>query len=399
MSGASTTIGRRRRLRQAMAEMHSHLRAGRQSPTRTALSIWLGTIIGCLPLYGFHLPLCVAGGTLFRLSRVKCYLAAHVNNPFTLPFLLYLEAGIGHWLFTGGWLRLRIEDWREIGALGIGRDLFTGALVVGFVAGAFLAGGAYVISLRWKDSPFRVQLIDNTARAYLDHGVFDWEYVRGKLEHDPVYFEVLKRGVLPDSGHLVDLGCGRGILLALLRTAKARYASGDWPADWPPPPQALALTGVEHRRKMVDIARHVLGGGASIVHANLVDYDPPPCDAVLLLDVLHYLDADQQERLIRAAAEALAPGGLLLIREAAVEHRLRFLLTRTAERLNAIGRGQWRQKFLYRTTGEWIAAVQRCGLEARSYPMWSGTPFSNILLKVCKPARARAAGKAGDLPK
>ena len=157
MSGATTTVGRRRRFRQAMAEMHFQLRSGRQSPMRTALSIWLGTIIGCLPLYGFHLPLCVAGGTLFGLSRVKCYLAAHINNPFTMPLLLYLEAGVGHWLFTGDWPRLRLAEWREMGALGFGRDLFSGALVIGLVAGALLAVVAYVISVRSQDSPFRVR--------------------------------------------------------------------------------------------------------------------------------------------------------------------------------------------------------------------------------------------------
>lgn len=398
MNGATTTVGRRRRFNQAMAEMHYQLRSGRQSPTRTALSIWLGTFIGCLPLYGLHLPLCMAGGTLFGLSRVKAYLAAHINNPFTLPLLLYLEAGVGHWLFTGNWPRLQLAELREMGALGFGRDLFTGAAVIGLVVGALLAVVAYVISVRSQDSPFQEKLIDDTAKRYLERGIFEWEFVRGKLGHDPLYFGLLKSGLLPDRGHLVDLGCGRGILLALLQTARDRHASGAWPDDWPTPPAALALTGVDHRRAIVDSARHVLGDDVTIVQASLADYVPPPCEAALLLDVLHYIDAEQQERLIRDTASALEPGGLLVIREAGVEHPLRFLITRTGERLSALARGHWRQKFHYRSTEEWIALVQRNGLETRSYPMWVGTPFSNTLLEVRKPPRADgdAATKRGE---
>ena len=74
-------LGHRRRLGRVLSEMHCELRGGVETPGRAALAVGLGTAIGCLPLYGAHLILCLAAARAFRISPVKTYLAAHVNNP------------------------------------------------------------------------------------------------------------------------------------------------------------------------------------------------------------------------------------------------------------------------------------------------------------------------------
>jgi len=56
-------------------------------------------------------------------------------------------------------------------------------------------------------------------------------------------FFLLRRGLLPDRESLLDLGCGRGILLSLLKAAKEQYQAGVWPLDWPVPPLNLGLRG------------------------------------------------------------------------------------------------------------------------------------------------------------
>ena len=58
-------------------------------------------------------------------------------------------------------------------------------------------------------------MLESTSQRYMASGVFSWEFVRGKLRHDPLYYGVLRAGILPNQGQLVDLGCGRGIFLAL----------------------------------------------------------------------------------------------------------------------------------------------------------------------------------------
>jgi len=384
MSSAAPPVPGRRRMSRALAEMHYQLRTGKHSPATTAMSVWLGTIVGCTPFYGLHLAICVGLSTLFGLSRVKSYLAAHVNNPLTLPFLLYAEATVGHWMFTGRVPSLSLDAWREVGALAVGRDLLVGSLVVGTVLGGVLALGAYLVASRWRESGGRTRLVEETARRYMESGIIHWEFVRGKLRHDPVYFGLLASGLLPERGQLIDLGCGRGILLSLLRTAPT-LESEQWPADWPAPPRDLTLTGVDFRPKAVAAARSALGAAATITHADLDAFDVPACDAAVLLDVLHYLGPASQARLLASVARALRPGGVLLLREPDAGRPLRFALTRVQERICAIARRDWRQGFHYRTLAGWNELLERQGLKTTSLAMWEGTPYANVLVAARKP--------------
>src|SRR5262245_29953773 len=93
-NAVADTPGARRRLGRALAEMHYQLRTEADTPARTAGAVFIGTLIGCLPVYGAQLVLCFGLARILGLSRVKAYLAAHVNNPLTAPFLLALEFGV-----------------------------------------------------------------------------------------------------------------------------------------------------------------------------------------------------------------------------------------------------------------------------------------------------------------
>jgi SAM-dependent methyltransferase len=46
-------------------------------------------------------------------------------------------------------------------------------------------------------------------------------------------------------------------------------------------------------------------------------YDYPPCDTVLLLDVLHYWQPEKQQLILAKAREALRSGGRLILRDGA----------------------------------------------------------------------------------
>lgn len=384
MQARPKKLGRRRRLGRAIAEMHFQLRTGRDSPASTAFAIWVGTIVGCTPLWGLHLAICVGLTTLLRLSPVKAYLAAHINNPLTAPVLFYIEAGVGHWLFTGKFLPLSFAEWRAVGFMAFGRDLLVGSLAVGFVIGAVLALVAYVIQLRAKDPDAKDRLIETMAKPYLESGIFAWEFVRGKLRFDPVYFDLLSQGALPDRGKLVDLGCGRGLLLSALRVAATTEGS-DWPEGWKPAPKNLELIGVDGRPHAIETARTALGDSAELHCGDLTRYDIPSCSAVVLINVLHYLDAQTQERLLARAADALQPGGLLVLCEGDAAPTTRFLITRLAERFCAVARGDFRQHFHFRSVGDWRHLVESLGLETATRPASDGTPYANIWIAARKP--------------
>lgn len=347
--------------------------------------MWLGTVIGVLPVYGLHLLLCIGLAKLLRLSALKAYLAAHVNNPLTAPFLFYLSLGTGSLLTTGNWPSIRIEALKAAGVLKLSGDLLLGSLAVGLTLGGALAGLAYGVRQRWQSSSAELRLADRTAKRYLEGGIFDWEFVGGKLRHDPLYFGLLTSGVLAGRKRLLDLGCGRGILLALLTEAEQLAGAGAWPESWGRPLGQLELTGVEKNPRTAAVARAALGEAATVITADLSEFELRRADAILLLDVLHYLPADEQERLLKVAAARIDAGGILVLREVAADGGVRFLLTRGAERVCAIARLHWRQRFCYRSAAEWAAILAGYGLQPKSTPMSRGTPYSNVLILARKP--------------
>ena len=117
---------------------------------------------------------------------------------------------------------------------------------------------------RMTDALFR-ELVEAAALSYRRSGRYAWHFAKGKLGGDPVFRFLLSTSVLPSAGRLLDLGCGQGVLMALLRSAAARHAEGAWPADWPPPPRNLDLQGVELGFRRARTAQAALGDGATVV--------------------------------------------------------------------------------------------------------------------------------------
>jgi SAM-dependent methyltransferase len=231
-------------------------------------------------------------------------------------------------------------------------------------------------------------LFEAATRPYLAAGKHAWLFARGKLRHDPVYFTLLRMGVLPQHGSLLDLGCGQGMLLSLLRAAK-QHAGAGWPDDWPPPP-SLVLRGIELSADRVSTARRALGGDARVDRRDLRGLDFEPCSVIVLVDVLFYLGEADQNRLMDKAAAALQHGGLLLVREADASAGIAFAITKWSERLACALRGRPGQRLHYRSAAQWMAELSARGLHVEARPMSTGTPFANILF-VARKVSARPA--------
>ncbi|HEY6241796.1 MAG TPA: methyltransferase domain-containing protein [Burkholderiales bacterium] len=222
-------------------------------------------------------------------------------------------------------------------------------------------------------------LFEAATRPYIGAGLYAWQFARGKLRHDPVFFSLLRLGLLPDRGNLLDLGCGQGILLSLLEAAKVQCQAGLWPLGWPAPPLNLALRGIELRERRVQAARRALGGNVQVDLGDLRDLDLQPCSAIVMLDVLFYLEKEEQQRLLDRASAALEPGGLLLLREADAGAGFAFRATRWSERFAGALRGEFGQPLHYRSAVQWIAELSGRGFSVSVEPMSEGTPFANLL--------------------
>jgi uncharacterized protein (DUF2062 family) len=286
------------------------------SPFGSAFSVGAGIFIGCLPLYGLHLVLCIVTARLFDLNRVKMYLASNLSVPLIAPFLLLLEIQTGSLLRRGTIYTLSRQSLETTSLWHYPQDLLLGSVVVGAVLGAL--GFLVTVALRpprGLDTPIR-QLTELAARRYLRLGLATWWRVRRELRGDLAAVLMVTSGVLPRQGTLVDVGFGRGTLMALVLAYREFAAQSTLPSGWAPPTEELRLYGLESCPDTVQIAREALGHEVRLTLGPLEGAMIPPCEAVALPRSLHRLPAGTQTHLIRSAATALSGGGVLLIRDA-----------------------------------------------------------------------------------
>jgi SAM-dependent methyltransferase len=382
----------------ALRQTFFDLRTEGQGRVREACAIGVGLFIGCLPFYGFHLLLCWTVGRLLRLNRMKMYLAANVSNPIVAPLLVFVELQTGAWIRTGAFLALTLETARTITPWQFGAHLLVGSLAVGGVLAAIGGVATYFALGGGAHDPFFEGLARAAADRYATTSISAWEFARGKLRGDPLYRDVLLGGWLPLGGKLLDVGCGQGLMLALLAEAKQFERRGS--ISGVRLPRFERMVGVELRPHRARLARAALGADAEIVETDARTMSADACRVVLLFDVLHMMPRPDQDALLAAAVRALEPGGIILVREADASAGWRFQAVRFGNRLTALTSGAWHQAFAFRTVGEWLDCFSQHGLEVEAAPAGAGTPFANHLFRLrALGATARQAGSAATVPR
>jgi SAM-dependent methyltransferase len=244
-----------------------------------------------------------------------------------------------------------------------------------------LKGGgvsATVANCEWLS--LRGMLLDRACEPYLRAGRFAYHFARGKLRADPVFRAILELGLLTGRARILDLGCGQGLLAAWLRAAAYCYERGIWPATWPPVPRPQSVRGLELMARAVERARRALGPDCEVLQADICSAAFGRADAVVILDVLHYLPASSQREVLQRVRAALPPGGLLLLRVGDAEGGLRFRFTQWVDKLILLARAHRAPALHCRSIGRWCELLGECGFDSRAEPMSHGTPFANVLL-------------------
>ena len=109
-------------------------------------------------------------------------------------------------------------------------------------------------------------------------------------------------GVLPDTGRILEIGCGHGLFSVYAALAG----------------RSRAVRGVDIDRDKIAVARLVAGRVAADLEFDVNPsgaVSPGPWDAIVVVDMLYLLPAEQQQQLLTEAAGELAPGGRLVIKE------------------------------------------------------------------------------------
>lgn len=240
-----------------------------------------------------------------------------------------------------------------------------------------------------NDAAWR-ELQTAAAARYRPAGRFAWHFARGKLGRDPVFRSLVEGGDLGHHARIVDIGCGQGLMASLLQACTDLAGSGRWPLAWPLPPAARGYHGIELMPRDVQRARDAAAG---LVHTLAPTFECadmrravlPPCELVVILDVLHYVDHAAQSALLTRVRDALLQGRpemprRLLLRVGDAASRRGFAVSQWVDRAVTLVRGHHVPPTWGRPLSAWMALLQELGFTVRSVPMSQGTPFANVLL-------------------
>jgi len=238
-------------------------------------------------------------------------------------------------------------------------------------------------------------LHDAASAPYRQAGRFAWFFARGKLGRDPVFRGLLERGDLTHDARVVDIGCGQGLMASLLQACANLAARGHWPAAWPLAPSADSYHGIELMPRDIERARVAT---SSLALAPVFECNDmrravlPPCELVVILDVLHYVDPPAQAALLARVRDALLQGRSergpsatrqprrLLLRVGDAASVRGFAVSQWVDRLVTLTRGHKAPPTWGRPLAEWVTLLQELGFDVQSVPMSQGTPFANVLL-------------------
>ncbi len=210
------------------------------------------------------------------------------------------------------------------------------------------------------------------ARAFLDPArPFDrhhYYYARSKLATDPLYAGVLD-ALEGDREPLLDVGCGIGLLLHVLRAEGRDVAYRGIDLD----ARKIAQAQAALTRAGLRDAVFMLGDAATGL--------PAHAGSVAILDVFQFLpDAAARESLMADALARVAPGGRLVLRTGLADGSTRAGITRLVDWLSS--RWGWMRSSPDRYPERaWLEArLQEAGFDARITSLSGRTPFNNWLV-------------------
>lgn len=161
---------------------------------------------------------------------------------------------------------------------------------------------------------FYRQLVAN----YIYKGPVEEWYIRIKVHMENKY-DFFDR-IVPSKAIITDIGCGLGPLVYMLAMLS----------------EERTVLGIDYDADKIAVANHNFSRNERIrfVCANAATYDLPASDVFIMNDMLHYMDAPSQERLLESCISNLLPGGMLIIRDGDARGTAKHRVTRFTELLS-----------------------------------------------------------------
>lgn len=114
--------------------------------------------------------------------------------------------------------------------------------------------------------------------------------------------------LVPSEGKILDLGCGQGVIAKYLAKTKTRE-----------------VIGIDKNQERIPKSN---SRNLEFQYADIRKYPLEDADAIVISDVLHHLNYQDQEKLLAKVARALKKGGILVVKEIDTEEIIRSNLSR-----------------------------------------------------------------------
>lgn len=226
-------------------------------------------------------------------------------------------------------------------------------------------------------------LLDWASDPYKETGYINYQWVRGKLRGDPIFKALIELPVFVDDMCVLDLGCGKGLLAAWLLAAEKLAEAGKWlgPVQ---PARNLSFRGVDIEARDIHCGNKALvpayNQRTQLVFGDMRRTEMLDVDAVVLLDVLHYIPYADQDKLLDDIRASLKIGGVLLTRVSDARLTLRLMWSKFIDRCVAMIRGHGVAPLFCRSLPDWINSFEQRGFAVTAVPMSQSTPFANVML-------------------
>lgn len=182
---------------------------------------------------------------------------------------------------------------------------------------------------------------------YLYKGpVLEWYMrIKTKLENNYALFHEL----LPQKGDIMDIGCGYGFMCYMLHFLSPERT----------------LLGLDYDEEKIAVAQHcyIRNEKVRFHAADITRYHLPNQDAFVILDVLHYLQPEAQEKLVRQCLQKLNPGGVIIVRDGDADLKERHKGTQLTELFSTklLGFNKTGNKLSFFSSSTLRGIVEKCG--------------------------------------
>jgi 2-polyprenyl-3-methyl-5-hydroxy-6-metoxy-1,4-benzoquinol methylase len=210
-------------------------------------------------------------------------------------------------------------------------------------------------------SPLR--LAREVVSLYAPLGRLAQLYVALRLTTAPL---IATERFFPADGEVLDLGCGHGIFAHLLRLGAPKRE----------------VFGLDTNAARIEAARKTApaDGRLRFEVGEAGGFPERRFPVIAVVDLLHHMPWDAQETLLRRVADAVLPGGTVVVKDLEKRPRWKYFYHYLQDWIMYRG-----QPLYFREREDMIALLRRIGLDVSVHPLAGWRPYPHVVYHCRRP--------------